>query len=108
MPTAMPSVPSMSSERQFAGQRDRLLVAAVVAGNEIGDLVVEDFGARQFGQAAFDVARRGGEVAGENVAEIALAFDEIALVGQHHQRVADGGVAVRMILHGVRPPRWPP
>ena len=88
-------------QRQFAGQGDRLLVAAVVAGHEIGDLVVEKFRARQFGQPAFDVAGRGGRVAGENVAEIALAFDQIAFVGQHHQRVADGGVAVRMILHGV-------
>ena len=99
MPTAMPSVPSMSSQRQLAGQGDRLLVAAVVAGHELGDLVVEHLRARQFGQPALDVTRRGGGVAGENVAEIALALDEVALVGQHHQRVADGGVAVRMILH---------
>ena len=88
-------------QRQFAGQGDGLLVAAVVAGHELGDLVVEHFRARQLGQAAFDVTRRGGEVAGEDVAEIALAFDEVALVGQHHQRVADRGVAVRMVLHGV-------
>ena len=88
-------------ERQLAGQRDRLLVAAVVAGNKIGDFVVEKFRARQFGQAAFDVTRGGGRVAGENIAEISLAFDEITFVGQHHQRVADGRVAVRMILHRV-------
>ena len=88
-------------QRQLAGQGDRLLVAPVVAGHEVGDLVVEHLVARQLGQAALDVARRGGEVAREDVAEIALAFDEVALVGQHHQRVADRGVAVRMILHRV-------
>jgi hypothetical protein len=88
-------------QRQFAGQGDRLLVSSVVTGNEIGDFVVENFRARQFREAAFDVARRGGDVAGEDVAEIALALDQIAFVGQHHQGVANGSVAVRMILHGV-------
>ena len=54
----------------------------------------------RFGQPAFDVAARRRDVAREDIAEIPLAFDEVALVGQHHQRVHDGGVAVRMILHG--------
>ena len=88
-------------QRQLAGQGDRLLVAPVVAGHELGDLVVEHLRARQLGQPALDVARRGGGVAGEDVAEVALALDEVALVGQHHQRVADRGVAVRMVLHRV-------
>ena len=56
-PTAMPSVPSMSISGSLRRQRDRLLVAAVVARNELGELVVEDLVARQFGQPAFDVTR---------------------------------------------------
>ncbi len=40
-------------------------------------------------------------VAGKYVTEVALAFDEISLVGQCHQGVTDGGVAMRVILHGV-------
>jgi hypothetical protein len=90
-----------SSSGKFAGEGDRLAVAAVVAGHELGDLVVEQLRARQLGQAALDVARRRGGVAGEEVAEVALAFDQVALVGQHHQRVADRGVAVGMKLHRV-------
>ena len=88
-------------ERQFARQRHRLLVAPVVARNEIRDRVIENFRAREFRQPALDVTRRGGRIAGEDVAEISLALDEIPLVRQHHQRVADGRVAVRMILHRV-------
>ena len=83
------------------GSVDRFLVAAVVAGDELGDLVVEQFRARQFREPALDVTRRGGGVAGEDVAEVSLAFDEVTLVRQHHERVADGRVAVRMILHRV-------
>ncbi len=88
-------------QRQFARQRHRLLVAPVVARNKIGDRVVENFRAREFRQPAFDVTRRGGGIAGENISKISLAFDEITLVRQHHERVADGRVAVRMILHRV-------
>jgi hypothetical protein len=47
-------------ERQLAGQRDRLLVAAVVGRNELGELVVEQLRPRQFGQARLDVAGGGG------------------------------------------------
>ena len=100
-PTAMPSVPSISVSGSLQGRRHRLLVAPVVAGNEIGQLVVENFRAREFRQPALDVTRRRGRVAGEDVAEVALALDEVALVRQHHERVADGRVAVRMILHRV-------
>ena len=88
-------------QRQFAGQRDRLFVASVVARNEFSDLVVENFVARQFRQTAFDVTRSGSRIARENVSIISLAFDEITLVRQDHERVADRSITVRMILHRV-------
>jgi len=40
-------------------------------------------------------------VAGHRVAEVALLLNEIVLVGEHHQCVADRGVAVGVELHGV-------
>ena len=86
-------------ERQFAGQCDRLFVSAIIAGNEFSDFVVENFRAREFGQTAFDITRRGGRIARINIAKISLAFDEITFVCQHHERVANGSIAVRMILH---------
>ena len=86
-------------QRQPAGQRDRLLVAPVVAGHELGQLVVEELFPRERREPALDVTRRGGGVAGVDVAEVALTLDEIALVREHHERIADGGVTVRVILH---------
>ncbi len=86
---------------QFARQRHRLLVAPVVARNKIGDRIIENFRAREFRQPALDVARRGGGIAGENISKISLSLDQISFIRQHHQRVADGCVAVRMILHRV-------
>ena len=35
------------------------------------------------------------------VAEVALSLDQIALVGEVYQRVADRGIAVRVELHAV-------
>ena len=88
-------------QRQFRRQRDRLLVAPVVARHEFGQVIIEDFRAREFGEPALDVSGRGRRVAGENVAEVALAFDEIALVDQDDERVGNRRFAVRMILRAM-------
>ena len=100
-PTAIPSAPIISSSGNLGRQHDRLLAAAVVAGDEAGQLVIEELRAGQLGQPALDVARGGGRVAGEQVAEVPLALDQVLLVGQRDQGVADGGVAVGVVLHGV-------
>ena len=86
-------------ERELAREQDRLLVAAVVARDVGGRLFVEDLVAREVREAALDVARGGGLVAGEDVAEVALALDEVALVRQVHERAVDRGVAVRVVEH---------
>ncbi len=88
-------------QRQFAGQEDRLLVAAVIAGHERGQCLVEDLLARKIGQPALDVTRGGGIVAGHDVAEVALALDQVALVDERDEGIADGGIAVGMVLHRV-------
>jgi hypothetical protein len=48
--------------RELRGQDDRLLLAAVVAGDELGEGLVEERVERELGQPALDVARRGGGV----------------------------------------------
>ncbi len=88
-------------QRQLGGQRDGFLVAPVVAGDRLGELVVENLVAREVGQAALDVARGRRRVAGVDVAEVPLPLDEVTLLLQHDERVGDGGVAVRMELHAV-------
>ena len=88
-------------QRKLRGQQQGFLIAPVVAGDELRRLLVEDLVAGELGEAALDVARRGGAVAGVDVAEVALALDEVALVGEVHERFADGGVAVGVVLHRV-------
>ena len=88
-------------ERQLGRERDGFLIASVVAGDRLGEFVVENLVAREVGQAALDVARGRRRVARVDVAEVPLPFDEVAFLLQHHERVGDGSVAVRMELHRV-------
>ena len=87
--------------RDLHGQNDGFPVAAVVGIHKFRDLVRKQHLAAQRRETALDVPGRGGGTAGEDVAEISLPGDEVFLVGQHHQCVADGGVAVGMVVHGV-------
>ena len=96
-----PFRPEHERERQFAWQSDRLFVAPIVARNEIGNGIVENFRAGEFRQPALDVTRSRRRISGEDIAEISLTLDEVTLVRQHHERVAYGRIAVRMILHCV-------
>ena len=88
-------------QRELDGQRHRLLLAAVVREHPLGGLAVEDHVQREFRQPRLDVSARGGLVAREDVAPVALAVDQQVLLPQLHQRVLDRGVAVRMVLHGL-------
>ena len=88
-------------QRQFRRQRDRLPVSSIVAGHQLREVVVEQFRPRQVREPALDVSRRGGGVAREDVAEVALAFDEVALVDQHDQRVGNRRFAVRVVLRAM-------
>ena len=56
---------------------------------------------RELGQPALDVARGGGGMARQQVPEVPLPLDEVVLVREHDEGVADRGVAVRMQLHRV-------
>ena len=82
-------------------QCDGLLVAAVVAELPLRGLGVEHGVERKFRQSCLDVSGRCGAVAGQYVAPVALCVNEQVLLSQLHQRVAYGGVAVGVELHGV-------
>ena len=88
-------------QRELHRQRDRLLVAPVVARRPGRDLGSEDHVERELAQPRLDVSRRRRVVAGEDVAPVALGVDEQILLPELHHRVADAGIAVRMILHRV-------
>ena len=87
-------------QRDLGRQPHRLLHAAVVGVDELGQVLVEQGLARQRRQPALDVTGRRGLVTGEDVAVVALAVDQVVLVGQVDERVEDRLVAVRVQLHG--------
>ena len=88
-------------QRELDRQRDRLLLAAVVGEHPLGGLLVEDHFVGEFRKAGFDITARGGFVAREDVAPVALTVDQQVLLAQLDQRVLDRRVAVRVVLHGL-------
>ena len=88
-------------EREFDGQGDGFLVASVVGSGPVGDFGAEGDVERELGKAGFDVAGGGGGVAREDIAPVALGIDEEFLLPELDHGVADGGVTVGVILHGV-------
>ena len=93
--------PLCEQQRELHRQRYRLAVAAVVAQLPVGGLGVEHRVERKLGQPRLYVARRGGAVAREDVAPVALCVYEQVLLPQLHKGVAYGGVAVGVELHRV-------
>ena len=110
--------------RHLRRQHHGFDLAPVVVGHEFRDVVVEERLVGELGQAALGVTPGGGGTSRQNIAEVALLFDVVgrveidrlglaglaiglllldaaALVGEHDQRVADRGVAVRVVVHGV-------
>ena len=88
-------------QREFHGQGHRLLVASVVAHLPISGLRVEDRLKGKLRESCLDISGSGGTVTGEDVTPVALRVDEQILLSELHESVADGGVAVRVELHGV-------
>ncbi len=85
------------------GQHQRFALGAVVVGHEVDGVHVEvaQHLGGDAGQAGLGVAHRGGGVVVDR-AEVALAVDELVahreLLRHAHERVVDGGVAVRVVL----------
>ena len=92
-------------KRYLRGKIHGLHLAAVVVGDEIRRLLVEDLVAGKLRQAALYVPSRGVGHPRVERAVVTLAVDEIPhplapeLVGENDYRVAYRGVAVRMVLH---------
>ena len=88
-------------ERELHRQGHGFFVASVVAGGPLGDFRSKDDVEREFRQAGFDVSGRGGVVAGEDVAPVALRVDEQVFLAELHHGIANAGVTMRMVLHRV-------
>ena len=92
-------------QRNLRGEIDRFFLSSVVVGDIGGGLPVEDFLLRELGQAALDITNRGVRHAGQERAEVSLSVDEVSLalapqlVCEDYDCIADGSVAVRVVLH---------
>ena len=78
----MPSAPWARSTGILAGKNHWLLIATVVGIDVVGQCLVEEHLFGQWREPALDIAGSGGFVAGVDVAEVALFFDEEVLVGE--------------------------
>ena len=88
-------------QRELHGQRDRFIVAAVVALLPLRGLGVEDRLEGELRELRLNISGSSGRVAGEDVTPVALGVDEQAFLAELHEGVADGSVAVGVELHGV-------
>lgn len=88
-------------EREFDGEGDGFFVSSVIGSGPVGDFGAEGDVEGELGEAGFDVAGGGGVIASEDVAPVALGVDEEFLLPELDHGVADGGVAMGVILHGV-------
>ena len=88
-------------QRELDGQRDGLLVAAVVRDLPVGGLVVEDHLQGELGEARLDVTGGSRRVAGQDVTPVTLRVDDVVLLPHRHEGGVDGLVAVRVVFHRV-------
>ncbi len=89
------------NQGKFHGEQNRFQVPAVVGALPGGGGGIEGDFQGKFAELRFDITRRGGAVARHGIAPVTLGFDEQILLTQIHQRVADGGVPMRMVFHGI-------
>lgn len=88
-------------EREFDREGVGFFVASVVRREPVGRLRVKDNIEGESGKTRFDVAGSCGGVAGQGVPPVTLHVDEEFLLPELHHGIADRGVTVRVILHGV-------
>ena len=88
-------------QRELDGKVDRLLLATIVGKLPRCDLIIEHHLEREFRKASLDVTWCGCRIAREDIAPVALTVDEQFLLSQLHQGIADAGIAMRMVLHGL-------
>ena len=88
-------------QRELDRQRNGLLLAAVVRKLPLSGFGVEQHVEGKLGEACLDVTRRRCRVARKDVSPVSLAVNEQVLLPQLHQGIANGSIAVRVVLHGI-------
>ncbi len=100
-PTAIPSTPCASKSGKFNGQCYGFSVTAVIGKFPCCGTGIENHFKGKFGKSGFDIPRCCSAVSGENIAPVALGIDQQVFLSQLHQGISDGGIPMRMVLHGL-------
>ena len=87
--------------RELRGECHRFLGTPVVVRNPFRSLGVEHHVEREVAELAFDVTRGGRLVARKRVTPVTLRFDKQVLLAHVHEGRVDGGIPVRVVVHGV-------
>ncbi len=88
-------------KRELDRQGDGFLVPAVVRGRPLRGLGIEKDFQRKRSEPGLDVPGRGGVVPGKDVPPVPLGVDEQVFLPDLHHGVANGGIPVGVVLHGV-------
>ena len=99
--------PEHQQKRNLRGQINRLFFSTVVIWHKSRRLLVEDFVPRKVRQTTLNITRRRVRHSRIKRAVVTLSVNQVALafapklVGENTNRVTNGSVAVRMVLHRV-------
>ena len=91
----------MEHQRELNRQSDRLFLAPVIRIHPLGCFGIEDHIYGERGEPSLNISGCGGLISGYGVAPVSLAVYEKVLLAHLNQRLFDGGVTVRMVLHGL-------
>ena len=86
-------------QRKFDRQGHRLLITAIIGEHPFGNLRAEGHIQRKFRQTCFDITGCCSTISGQDVSPVTLAIDQQIFLPQLHQRIANRGIAMRVILH---------
>ncbi len=86
---------------EFDRQVDRFFLTTVVRQHPLRSLGVEYRLQGELRQPSLDITGSSGTIAGQDIAPVTLAIDQQVFLSQLHQRIADRGIAVGVILHGL-------
>ena len=93
--------PLRQQQGELYRQRHRLFVSPVVGELPLRGFRIEDGLQGELREASLDVTRGSCPIADQDVTPVTLAVNQELLLSQLHQRIPNGGIAMRVKLHGM-------
>ena len=88
-------------QRKLHRQCYRLLVSPIVRWRPFGGFGVEHHFLCKRSEAGFNVTRSCCTISCENIAPVSLSVNEQLLLSELDYRIANGGITMRVVFHGV-------